>query len=134
MEHLIVFGVYQLKLASRQWLSKFDEFSLYTDSDRRVVVERAKRMRQNLHVAGRKKAAPKATKTLEHTLWDAADKMRGNLEAGEYKHVVLGLVFLKYVSGAFGERRAWLEEATAEASNEDYYVAKAELFATEEAA
>lgn len=30
----------------------------------------------------------KATKTLEQTLWDTADKMRGNLEAGEYKHVV----------------------------------------------
>lgn len=85
-------------------------------------------------MAGRKKAAPKATKTLEHTLWDAADKKRGNLEAGEYKHVVLGLVFLKYVSDAFEERRAWLEEATADASNKDYYVAKAELFATEEAA
>jgi type I restriction-modification system DNA methylase subunit len=32
---------------------------------------------------------------LEQTLWDAADKMRGNLKAAEYKHVVLGLVFLK---------------------------------------
>ena len=48
-------------------------------------------------MAARKQAAPKATKSLEQTLWDAADKMRGNLEAGEYKHVVLGLVFLKYV-------------------------------------
>lgn len=60
-------------------------------------------------MAARKKAAPKAAKSLEQTLWDAADKMRGNLEAGEYKHVVLGLVFLKYVSDAFEERRAWLE-------------------------
>lgn len=39
----------------------------------------------------------KVSKTLEQTLWETADKMRGNLEAGEYKHVVLGLVFLKYV-------------------------------------
>lgn len=62
------------------------------------------------------------TKTLEQTLWDAADKMRGNLEAGEYKHVVLGLVFLKYVSDAFAERRAWLEHATADPTNNDYYV------------
>ena len=52
-------------------------------------------------MASRKTAAPKVPKTLEQTLWDAADKMRGNLEAGEYKHVVLGLVFLKYVSDAF---------------------------------
>ena len=47
-------------------------------------------------------------KSLEATLWEAADKMRGNLEAAEYKHVVLGLVFLKYVSDAFEARRDWL--------------------------
>ena len=52
--------------------------------------------------AASKKSAP--ARTLEQTLWDAADKMRGNLEAGEYKHVVLGLVFLKYISDAFEER------------------------------
>lgn len=77
-------------------------------------------------MAPRKKAAPKAAKTLEQTLWDAADKMRGNLEAGEYKHVVLGLVFLKYVSDAFEERRAWLEAATADSDNTDYYVPNAD--------
>jgi type I restriction enzyme M protein len=77
-------------------------------------------------MAARKKAAPKAAKTLEQTLWEAADKMRGNLEAGEYKHVVLGLVFLKYVSDAFEERRAWLEAATADPDNADYYVPKAD--------
>ena len=73
-------------------------------------------------MAAREKAAPKATKTLEQTLWDAADKMRGNLEAGEYKHVVLGLVFLKYVSDAFQDRRAWLETATADPANKDYFI------------
>ena len=71
-----------------------------------------------------KKAAP--VKSLEVTLWDAADKMRGNLEAAEYKHVVLGLVFLKYVSDAFETRHKWLEDATAEASNADYYVPNVE--------
>jgi type I restriction enzyme M protein len=74
--------------------------------------------------AKRGKASAKPSKTLEQTLWDAADKMRGNLEAGEYKHVVLGLVFLKYVSDAFQQRRTWLETATADDSNKDYYVAK----------
>lgn len=64
----------------------------------------------------------KATKTLEQTLWDTADKMRGNLEAGEYKHVVLGLVFLKYVADAFAERRSWLETATADPDNNDYFI------------
>ncbi len=41
---------------------------------------------------------------LEATLWAAADKMRGHMDAAEYKHVVLGLVFLKYISDAFEAR------------------------------
>ena len=61
----------------------------------------------------RKKAnAQKPAKSLEQTLWDAADKLRGNLESSEYKHVVLGLVFLKYVSDAFTERREFLRQAS----------------------
>src|SRR3990172_2518699 len=39
----------------------------------------------------------------EKKLWAAADKMRGNMDAAEYKHVVLGLIFLKYISDAFKE-------------------------------
>src|SRR4051794_7752033 len=44
----------------------------------------------------------------EATLWKAADALRGNLESAEYKHVVLGLIFLKYISDAFEERHAEL--------------------------
>jgi type I restriction enzyme M protein len=44
----------------------------------------------------------------EDTLWRAADKLRGSMDSSEYKHIVLGLVFLKYVDDAFGERRAQL--------------------------
>jgi type I restriction enzyme M protein len=44
----------------------------------------------------------------ESTLWAAADKMRNNMDASEYKHVVLGLIFLKYISDAFEEKRAAL--------------------------
>jgi len=40
---------------------------------------------------------------LESKLWAAADKLRGHLDAAEYKHVVLGLIFLKYISDAFQE-------------------------------
>ena len=61
---------------------------------------------------GHARPAASRPRPLEQTLWDAADKMRGNLEAAEYKHVVLGLVFLKYVSDAFDARRRWLETAT----------------------
>ena len=39
----------------------------------------------------------------EQKLWQAADKMRNNMDAAEYKHVVLGLIFLKYISDAFKE-------------------------------
>lgn len=49
------------------------------------------------------------TKTLEQKLWDAADALRGNQEPGEYKHVVLGLVFLKYISDLFEGRRKEIE-------------------------
>ena len=37
----------------------------------------------------------------EETLWKAADKLRGSMDASEYKHVVLGLIFLKYISDKF---------------------------------
>src|ERR1044071_1205880 len=44
----------------------------------------------------------------EATMWAAADKLRNNMDAAEYKHVVLGLVFLKYISDTFEEHRAKL--------------------------
>ncbi len=56
----------------------------------------------------RKKTSPEAPSTmkeLKDTLWKAADKLRGSLSANQYKDVILGLVFLKYVSDAFDERR-----------------------------
>jgi type I restriction enzyme M protein len=45
-----------------------------------------------------------ATLGFEQKLWAAADKLRGHLDAAEYKHVVLGLIFLKYISDAFEEQ------------------------------
>ena len=51
-------------------------------------------------------AAPSTMKELKDTLWKAADKLRGSMDASQYKDVILGLVFLKYVSDAFEERRA----------------------------
>jgi type I restriction enzyme M protein len=44
----------------------------------------------------------------EAKLWLAADKLRSNMDAAEYKHVVLGLIFLKYISDAFEEHHATL--------------------------
>lgn len=56
----------------------------------------------------KKKASKKSKKSdaalgFEATLWAAADKLRNNMDAAEYKHVVLGLIFLKYISDAFTE-------------------------------
>ena len=45
---------------------------------------------------------------LEKQLFQAADKMRGAMDAGEYKHVALGLLFLRYVSAAYELKRAEL--------------------------
>ena len=50
----------------------------------------------------------------EAKLWLAADKMRNNMDAAEYKHVVLGLIFLKYISDSFEERRTLLASNTGE--------------------
>ena len=51
-----------------------------------------------------------ATIGFEAKLWLTADKLRNNMDAGEYKHVVLGLIFLKYISDSFEAHRAKLLE------------------------
>ena len=53
--------------------------------------------------------AQAATTGYEAELWRMADALRGSMDAAEYKHVVLGLIFLKYISDAFEERHARLE-------------------------
>ena len=61
-----------------------------------------------------KSASSKADSTanlgFEAKLWLAADKLRNNMDAAEYKHVVLGLIFLKYISDSFAEHHAKLVE------------------------
>lgn len=58
----------------------------------------------------------------EETLWKAADKLRGSMDASEYKHVVLGLVFLKYISDKFETKFNELvkEEAGFEEDRDEY--------------
>jgi len=59
-------------------------------------------------------------KELKDTLWKAADKLRGSMDASQYKDVILGLVFLKYVSDAFDERREQIRaELEADGIDED---------------
>ena len=57
------------------------------------------------------------TRGLETQLWAAADALRNNMDAAEYKHVVLGLIFLKYISDAFEAKHAELEAQKAEGAD-----------------
>lgn len=56
---------------------------------------------------------------LERTLWAAADKMRNNMDAAQYKHVVLGLIFLKYISDAFNDLHEKLKAGSGEFEGAD---------------
>ena len=56
---------------------------------------------------------------LEKTLWAAADKLRSNMDAAEYKHVVLGLIFLKYISDAFNDLHEQLKAGEGEFEGAD---------------
>ena len=56
----------------------------------------------------KKKVTKKPAKSFEESLWETATKLRGSVESSEYKHVVLSLIFIKFVSDKFEERRAEL--------------------------
>jgi type I restriction enzyme M protein len=82
-------------------------------------------------MAGRKKSAQQkkpgngANLGFEEKLWQAADKLRGNMDAADYKNVVLGLIFLKYISDAFQERyEALKKEPHADPEDRDEYTAE----------
>jgi len=75
-----------------------------------------------------KKTKPSSTNGanlgFEAKLWQAADALRNNMDAAEYKHVVLGLIFLKYISEAFAAHHAKLgEEEYADQEDPEEYLA-----------
>ena len=75
---------------------------------------------------------------LEKQLWKAADKLRKNIDAAEYKHIVQGLIFLKYISDSFEEHFAKLqagvgEYAGADPEDKDEYKAENVFFVPTEA-
>lgn len=75
-------------------------------------------------------AAPR----FEAQLWATADKLRGNMEPSDYKHVALGLIFLKYISDAFEAKRAELmKEALADAEDPEEYLAENVFWVPKEA-
>ncbi|GIW31655.1 MAG: hypothetical protein KatS3mg071_1829 [Meiothermus sp.] len=71
----------------------------------------------------RRKSNPQSTPTTaanvgyEAELWKMADTLRGSMDAAEYKHVVLGLIFLKYISDAFEELHRKLEAERAQGAD-----------------
>ena len=70
----------------------------------------------------------------ESQLWDAADKLRSNMDAAEYKHVVLGLIFLKYVSDSFTEKYEALKaEGYGDEEDRDEYLADNVFWVPQEA-
>jgi type I restriction enzyme M protein len=80
------------------------------------------------------KQSAKNTKSIEETLWDSANKLRGTVESSEYKHVVLALIFLKFTSDKFEERR---QELLAEGKDKylempEFYNMKNVFFLAEE--
>lgn len=58
----------------------------------------------------------------EKELWSAADKLRGNVDSSEYKYIVLGLLFLKYISDAFYQRREKLQQMMSDSKNSKYFI------------
>lgn len=73
-------------------------------------------------------------KELDVKLWASADRLRNNLDAANYKHVVLGLIFLKYVSDAFEERQEELRHLFTQDDSDDniYYMPREDYESDEE--
>ena len=62
---------------------------------------------------------PRTESPFEKQLWKSADKLRKNIDAAEYKHVVLGLIFLKYISDAFEDLYTKLKSGKGEYAGAD---------------
>src|SRR3989344_7298646 len=63
--------------------------------------------------------------TLEQKLWETADKLRGNIASADYKEVVLGLIFLKYISDSFNQKHQELiADKVVDPEDKDHYIAE----------
>lgn len=76
-------------------------------------------------MAAKKKKTNNADVGFESELWDAADVLRGSMDASEYKHVILGLIFLKYISDSFEvKREELLQDPYADPDDKDEYLSE----------
>ena len=78
---------------------------------------KARKVKKSVDDVATKPTATGATTGYEAELWRMADTLRGSMDAAEYKHVVLGLIFLKYISDAFEEKHARLENEQAQGAD-----------------
>lgn len=86
----------------RHWALRGARYTLRTREDHAVMGKTRK-------TAATPDKTPATPLGIENQLWAAANTLRGSVDAAEYKHVVLGLVFLKYISDAFEAQHARLE-------------------------
>lgn len=106
----------RFKRVGRGFLYEMDSLPRDLQDAIRVAQKEAGRQMQALK--------PKSGKDIdfEKELWRAADRLRGNIDASQYKHIVLGLLFLKYVSDSFYQRRQQLEQWVADPKEKDYFI------------
>ncbi|TGK06097.1 DNA methyltransferase [Leptospira selangorensis] len=91
----------------------------------KAIVPKKKAAAKKSSSVKKEKVTPtKPQKSFEQNLWDTADKLRGSVESSEYKHVVLSLIFLKFVSDKFEERRKQLIQ-----EGKEKYIERVEFYA-----
>lgn len=95
---------------------------------------KVKEVKPTVVKAPKKETKPKKEKAIEEMLWESANKLRGTVESAEYKHVVLGLIFLKFASDKFEERKQELiaEKKEKYIEQKEFYNMKNVFFLPEE--
>ncbi|MBL6736479.1 MAG: SAM-dependent DNA methyltransferase [Burkholderiales bacterium] len=71
------------------------------------------------------------TDDFKQTLWKAADKLRAQMDAAEYKHIVLGLIFLKYISDTFIKQQDKVKSMVSDPSSEYFVSEERAVYAAE---
>ncbi len=113
-------GVIEAKTQGKKYLINFNslpqEIKDRIDQARKEVSKKARELMNQ----------PKKDINFEKELWAAADRLRGNIDSSEYKNVVLGLIFLKYISDSFYQRREKLQKWMNDPKNDKYYISNKE--------
>jgi len=107
-------GDIEAKTEGKKYLLKYEtlpqDFKERIEQAQKTAAKTAERIVSN----------PQKDLHFEKELWSAADKLRGNIDSSDYKHIVLGLLFLKYISDAFYQRQEKLKKWMAEPGNKFY--------------